>query len=307
MTTQSVVRRNSGALVAMAGLVLAPQPAANDTTLMSGRDMFSTKQDVDLGQPFSCEAAAQLPVHSNSQVGNYLNELGRRLAASAPGEEDTDPCKGVNDRSISAFAFLGEGRYISRGVTEAADNESQPAGFMADEIALGALRHGTNQATAAGVTQVPLADRVGVRQGLQREGRRRPTGSSRDREPEYGILGDMTTRVVERLRQSNPELGIMRQLDHLQLFARDALSCVFTNDSLLGGGALIWLITVQQPEGLLVMVFVARDGDFRSYQGTPAQASFGPLAWAGCRESRKGPSSRSRLKANRSITVRRMI
>src|SRR3990172_5366134 len=140
-------------LTAVAVLVLAPLAWANRTLIKPGWNMFSPKQDVEVGQQTSLDAERQLPMLNNSRIDNYLNNLGRSLAAHAPGEKFPYQFKGVNDRSINAFALPGGYLYINRGVIEAADNEAQLAGVMAPEIANVALRHGPNKASKAYVAQ----------------------------------------------------------------------------------------------------------------------------------------------------------
>jgi LPXTG-site transpeptidase (sortase) family protein len=89
-------------------------------------------------------------------VDNYLNNLGHRLSAHAPGYQFQYTYTGVNDRAINAFALPGGHIYINRGTIEAADNEAQLAAVMAHETSHVALRHGTNQASKASAAQLPL-------------------------------------------------------------------------------------------------------------------------------------------------------
>ena len=151
--------RQSLALVASLALVLAPAAWAADgrTVLKPGWNMFSPQQDVEVGQQVSKDAERQVPMLNNARVDNYQNNLGRKLAAHAPGEKYPYQFKVVNDRTINAFALPGGPIYINRGVIEAADNEAQLAGVIAHETSHVALRHGTNQVSKAYVAQVPLA------------------------------------------------------------------------------------------------------------------------------------------------------
>jgi len=135
---------------------------AERTPLRPGWNLFSVEQDIEAGQQVSKDAERQLPMLGNSRVDNYLSDLGRRLAAKAPGEKYLYRFKAVNDRAINAFALPGGPVYINRGVIEAADNEAQLAGVMAHEIAHVALRHGTNQASKAYAAQVPLSILGGI-------------------------------------------------------------------------------------------------------------------------------------------------
>ena len=151
--------RQALAMAASLALLLAPAAWAADgrTELKPGWNMFSPQQDVEVGQQVSLDAERQLPMLNNSRVDNYVNNLGRRLAAKAPGEKYPYEFKVINDRTINAFALPGGPIYINRGVIEAAVNESQLAGVMAHEISHVALRHGTNQASKASAAQLPLA------------------------------------------------------------------------------------------------------------------------------------------------------
>jgi Zn-dependent protease with chaperone function len=144
-------------LVALVALILTPLAWAQRTPLKPGWNMFSPQQDVEMGQQVSGDAERQVAMLNDARVDNYLNNLGRTLAAHAPGERYPYQYKCVNDRAINAFALPGGFIYINRGVIEAADNEAQLAGVMAHETSHVALRHGTNQASKAYVAQVPLA------------------------------------------------------------------------------------------------------------------------------------------------------
>jgi hypothetical protein len=147
------------ALVAALSIPLAAVVWATEgrTALKPGWNMFSPQQDVEVGQQVSPDAERQLSMLNNSRVDTYVNNLGRQLAANAPGEKFPYRFKVVNDRAINAFALPGGPVYINRGIIEAAANESQLAGVIAHETAHVALRHGTNQASKASAAQMPLA------------------------------------------------------------------------------------------------------------------------------------------------------
>jgi Zn-dependent protease with chaperone function len=143
-------------------LALAPLVWAQRTQLKPGWNLFSPQQDAELGRQLSQDAEKQLPMLNNARVDDYLNRLGQRLAANAPGEKFSYRFRAVNDRSINAFALPGGYLYIHRGVIEAAENEAQLAGVMGHEIAHASLRHGTNQASRASAAQLGLGILGGV-------------------------------------------------------------------------------------------------------------------------------------------------
>jgi hypothetical protein len=144
-------------LAALSLLLLAPVAWADGRTVLKpGWNMFSPQQDTEVGLQASTDAERQVNMMNDSRVDNYLNTLGHRLSAHAPGYEFQYTYKGVNDRAINAFALPGGHVYINRGTIEAADNEAQLAGVMAHETSHVALRHGTNQASKASAAQMPL-------------------------------------------------------------------------------------------------------------------------------------------------------
>lgn len=146
----------AGTLAAL--LLFAPTQVvpAQRTPLKPGWNIFSPRQDVQIGHEVSAEAERELPLLGNPRVDAYLNVLGQRLAAYVPGHKFPYQFKGVNDAAINAFALPGGVIYINRGLIEAADNEAQLAGVVAHEISHVALRHGTNQLTKALAWRAPL-------------------------------------------------------------------------------------------------------------------------------------------------------
>ena len=77
------------------------------TVLKPGWNMFSPQQDVEVGQQVSPDAERQLPMLNNARLDTYVNNMGRRLAAKAPGEKYPYRFKVVNDKAINAFALPG--------------------------------------------------------------------------------------------------------------------------------------------------------------------------------------------------------
>ena len=126
------------------------------TSLKPGFNLFSTDQDVEIGRQSAAEVDRQLPIVNDRAITNYVNTIGKRLAAVAPGAKYPYQFKVVNASDINAFALPGGYMYVNRGLIEAAANEGQLAGVMAHEMAHVALRHGTNQASKAYLGQTGL-------------------------------------------------------------------------------------------------------------------------------------------------------
>lgn len=153
-SNRSLCRAASLALLVVA---LAPFAFGQRTRLKPGMNFFSPQQDVELGRQVSQDAENKIAMLNNRRVDNYLDRLGKKLAAAAPGEKYPYQFKCVNDSSINAFALPGGFLYINRGTIEAADNEAELAGVIGHEIGHVALRHGTNQASKQYLAQAPLA------------------------------------------------------------------------------------------------------------------------------------------------------
>lgn len=119
------------------------------TVIHPGFNLFSPQQDIELGKKASTQVLRQYPLLNNKRVDQYLQRLGTRLAAHAPGYTYPYQFRCINSETINAFALPGGFVYINRGVIENADDEAQLAAVMAHEISHVALRHGTSQATKA--------------------------------------------------------------------------------------------------------------------------------------------------------------
>jgi beta-barrel assembly-enhancing protease len=146
------------ALALLLALMPVPVAYAQRTQLKPGRwNLFSPQQDVELGQQVAQDAEKKLAMLNNRRVDDYLDRLGKKLAAYAMGEKYPYQFKAVNDSSINAFALPGGFIFVNRGTIEAADDEAELAGVMAHEIGHVALRHGTNQATKSYALQAPGA------------------------------------------------------------------------------------------------------------------------------------------------------
>lgn len=139
-----------------------PIPIAGQTQVKPGFNLFSPQQDIEIGQQSAVEAEKQLPLLSERRASDYLNRLGQRLAAQAPGERYPYTFKIVNASDINAFALPGGPVYVNRGTIEAAQSEAELAGVVAHEISHVALRHGTHQASKAYLAQAGLGILGGV-------------------------------------------------------------------------------------------------------------------------------------------------
>jgi hypothetical protein len=157
--------------VAAALLVLAAAvPLLGNVDPKNGRvtenptagNSYSLEQEVDYGRkavPVIQKELPLLPV--DHPVSKYINALGQRLAAKAPGYKFPYTFRVVNQQEINAFALPGGPIYVNIG-TIAAANEAELAGVMGHEISHVVMRHSTRQASRQTKAAVPLAILSGV-------------------------------------------------------------------------------------------------------------------------------------------------
>lgn len=126
------------------------------TKVEPGFNLFSVEQDVQIGRESAAQVEEQLPILNHRPTEQYLSDVGQRLAAVVSGPDFPYQFKALDVSDINAFALPGGFMYINRGLIEASENEAELAGVMAHEMAHVALRHGTNQASKAYLTQAGL-------------------------------------------------------------------------------------------------------------------------------------------------------
>lgn len=144
------------AALAAAAAILTVGSVAAQTRIKPGFNLFSVDQDKEVGKESAAKVEKELPILNDRAAEQYVNAIGKRLEAVAPGPEFDYRFKIVNTSDINAFALPGGYMYLNRGVIEAAGNEGELAGVMAHEMAHVALRHGTNQASKAYLGQTGL-------------------------------------------------------------------------------------------------------------------------------------------------------
>jgi hypothetical protein len=106
---------------------------------------------VKLGKEAAAEVTKELPMLNDQRLEDYVETIGRTLAAAIPPEFQHSEFRYtfdmVNQKEINAFALPGGPMFLNRGMIEAAKAEGEVAGVMAHELSHVALRHGTAQAT----------------------------------------------------------------------------------------------------------------------------------------------------------------
>jgi predicted Zn-dependent protease len=137
------------------------------TRASAGFNLFSPEQDIELGQASAEEIRRQLVVVRDERTERYIQRLGERLAAVAPGYRFPYKFVVVASPEVNAFALPGGYVFVNEGAIEAAHSEGELAGVLAHEIAHVSLRHGTTQASRAYLAKTGLSILNAVSVALQ--------------------------------------------------------------------------------------------------------------------------------------------
>lgn len=125
-------------------LVLLPgaQGAESPVSLKPCKNRVPPAQQVELGQKAAQQVYQQMPVlPDSSEVTQYVQALGQKLAAHAPGYHWPYNFHVADVADINAFALPGGTVFVNLGTIQAADDEAQLAGVMAHEISHVVLQH----------------------------------------------------------------------------------------------------------------------------------------------------------------------
>jgi hypothetical protein len=81
-------------------------------------------------------------------------------------------------------------------------------------------------------------------------------------------LEQATDQLVATLQQSNRNMRVVRRQGRIDINGQQGLSTYLSTDSPVQGGGREsnWLVTLQRPEGLLFMVFVAPEREFQGFE-----------------------------------------
>jgi len=105
----------------------------------------STQQEVQMGQEYSAQINAQLPIVQDAEVNRYVNVLGDSIANLADNRGLDYHFFIVNAAEINAFAVPGGFVYVNRGLIDKSQNLSQLAGVLGHEIGHVVRRHSVKQ------------------------------------------------------------------------------------------------------------------------------------------------------------------
>ncbi|CAN5723800.1 hypothetical protein BH10ACI4_BH10ACI4_35120 [soil metagenome] len=114
------------------------------------KNAFTIEQEQVEGSKVAAQVYQQMPVLPDSDpVSRYIQRLGAKLVAQAPGYKWQYNFHVVASEDINAFALPGGSIFVNLGTIQAAETEAQLAGVMAHEISHVVMRHSTCNITKA--------------------------------------------------------------------------------------------------------------------------------------------------------------
>ena len=143
MDSQRISRTMTPALVA----VLLSLTLGASLAEAKGVNLVSLQQEWSMRNDLHAQVQQQYRLVNDRAAQQYLNQVGRRIAAQTPLGELPWDFFIVDDPSVNAFNLPGGLVYVNRGLIAEADSLDQLAGVLAHEIGHGASRHGTQLMT----------------------------------------------------------------------------------------------------------------------------------------------------------------
>ncbi|MDQ6828208.1 MAG: M48 family metallopeptidase [Gemmatimonadota bacterium] len=114
----------------------------------------STQQEVQMGQQYSQQINAQLPIVGDPEINRYINVLGDSIAHLSDDRNLEWHFYVVDSKEVNAFAVPGGYVYVNRGLIERAQKMDQVAGVLGHEIGHVIMRHSVKQMEKAQQAQV---------------------------------------------------------------------------------------------------------------------------------------------------------
>jgi len=147
-----LLRRTVAIFFVMALLTSSAGVVAAQTRLKPGMNVFSLRDDVEIGRRSATQIERQYRTYNNARV----SRIGRQLAARSGIPNLLWRFRVIYRGDANAFALPGGYIYVTSGMLRRMHNDSELAGVLAHEITHVTLRHGTNQASKAMLAQMPL-------------------------------------------------------------------------------------------------------------------------------------------------------
>ncbi len=86
---------------------IVPSSANTAPQFKPGFNLFSPQQDVEMGKQSAAQIVHEMPLLRDAQIVGYIQQLGAKLAAKAPGEKFPYSFSVIGTKDVNAFALPG--------------------------------------------------------------------------------------------------------------------------------------------------------------------------------------------------------
>ncbi len=127
--------------------------AIGERDVGKGLNWYSIEKEIAMGKAYAMEIERVARIVDDPIIAEYVNRVGQNLVRNSDCKVPVT-IKVIDTEEPNAMALPGGFFYVNTGLITLAENESELAGVMGHEIAHIAARHGTRQATRAGLTNL---------------------------------------------------------------------------------------------------------------------------------------------------------
>src|SRR6266404_4981513 len=127
--------------------------AIGNRNVGKGMNLYSLEREISLGKQLAQEVERSSKLIDDPVVTEYVNRVGQNLVRNSDAQVPFT-IKVIDSDEVNAFALPGGFFYVNSGLILRAQEESELAGVMANEISHVTARHGTKQATKGELIQL---------------------------------------------------------------------------------------------------------------------------------------------------------
>ena len=114
---------------------------------------YSMEKEIAMGKQYAMEIERQAKIVDDPIISEYVNRVGQNIVRNSDVKVPVN-IKVLETDEPNAMALPGGFFFVNTGLLKIAENEAEIAGVMGHELAHIAARHGTRQATRAGIVNL---------------------------------------------------------------------------------------------------------------------------------------------------------
>ena len=141
LPTPAVAAATRALVVALSLLLVAGGCATNPATGRPQLTFFGEEAELDMGKEADAEILGTVGVYDDYDLGEYVEEVGQRLAASSERPYLPWSFKVLDDPTVNAFALPGGYVYVTRGILAELGSEAELAAVLGHEIGHVTAKH----------------------------------------------------------------------------------------------------------------------------------------------------------------------